>query len=122
MLGDAWVPGESTAPGPSLIRSVRATPATRTGRERMTSKGLPDTCQRTGEHKMPRVEVLSEVPGADRGVVLSEHVPSGMFADEYYAERLVERIGRAFLDAERHEQQSTRVADVGRAARPRPNP
>ena len=62
------------------------------------------------------------MPGADHEVMLSEHVPSGMFADEHYAEQLVERIGWAFLDAERHEQQSTRVADVGRAARPRPNP
>lgn len=59
---------------------------------------------------MPRVEVLSEVPGADHEVMLSERVPMGMFADEYYLEQLVERIGWAFLDAERHEQQSTRVA------------
>ena len=71
---------------------------------------------------MPRVEVLSEVPGADQEVMLSEHVPSGMFADEYYAEQLVERIGWAFRDAERHERQSTRVADVGQAASPGPNP
>ena len=62
---------------------------------------------------MPRVEVLSEVSGADHEVMLSEHVPLGMFADEYYAEQLVERIGWAFLDAERHEKQSTRVAPDG---------
>ena len=71
---------------------------------------------------MPRVEVLSEVPGADQEVMLSERVPSGMFADEYYAEQLVERIGWAFRDAERHEQQSSGVADIGQAARRGPNP
>lgn len=44
--------------------------------------------------------------GADNEVMLSEHVPSGMFADEYYAEQLVERIGWAFLDAEQQERRS----------------
>ena len=99
-------------PGARLICSVRATPATRTSRKRTTSKGLPRRIQRTREHKMPRVEVLSEVQGADHEVMLSEHAPSGMFADEYHAEQLVERLGWAFPDAERHgrhERQSTPV-------------
>jgi hypothetical protein len=41
--------------------------------------------------------------------MLSDQVPSGMLADEYYAEQLVERLGWALLDAERHERQSTPV-------------
>ena len=53
---------------------------------------------------MPRVEVLSDAPGGDHDVMLSEHVPSGMFADEHYAVQLVERMGWALLDAEEHEQ------------------
>ena len=71
---------------------------------------------------MPRVEVLSEVQGADHEVMLSERVPSGMFADDYYAEQLVERIGWAFLDAEQHEQASTPVEDVEQDASAGPNP
>jgi hypothetical protein len=31
---------------------------------------------------MPRVEVLTEVSGGDPEAVLTEHVPSGMLADE----------------------------------------
>jgi hypothetical protein len=31
---------------------------------------------------MPRVEVLSEVQGRDHEVMLSEHVPAEMFANE----------------------------------------
>jgi hypothetical protein len=53
---------------------------------------------------MPRVEVLSEVQGRDHEVVLSEHVPSEMFANEHYADQLVERMGWALVDAEHHEQ------------------
>ena len=71
---------------------------------------------------MPRVEVLSEMQGADNEVMLSERVPSGMFADGHYAEQLVERIGWAFLDAEQHEQRATSDADVRQPASPEPNP
>ena len=71
---------------------------------------------------MARVEVVSEVPGADSEVTLSEHVPSGMFADEYYAEQLVERISWAFRDAERHERESTPVPDAEQATSPGANP
>ena len=88
----------------------------------MNNNGLPSHMATHREHKMPRVEVLSEVPGADHEVMLSEHVPSGMFTDQYYAEQLVERIAWAFQDAERHEQQSTRVADIAPTAGPEPRP
>ena len=71
---------------------------------------------------MPRVEVLSEVQGRDHEVMLSEHVPWGMFADQHYADQLVERMGWALLDAEEHEQQPTPVADVGQAASAGLNP
>ena len=71
---------------------------------------------------MPRVEVLSDVPGRDHEVMLSEHVPSGMFADEHYADQLVERMGWALLDAQEHEQRSVPVADVGQAASAGLNP
>lgn len=70
---------------------------------------------------MPRVQVLSEVQGHDHEVMLSEHVPSGMFADEHYADQLVERMGWALLDAEEHEH-STPIADVGQAASAGLNP
>ena len=42
---------------------------------------------------MPRVEVLTEVPGRDPETLLTEHVPSEMLADEHYAAQLVERRG-----------------------------
>lgn len=71
---------------------------------------------------MPRVEVLSDVQGRGHKVMLSEHVPSGMFADGHYADQLVERMGWALLDAEEHEQQSAPVADAGQAASARLNP
>ncbi len=51
---------------------------------------------------MPRVEVTSEGPG--RQVLLTEHVPSEMFANEYYAEQLVARVGWALADAEHREE------------------
>jgi hypothetical protein len=52
---------------------------------------------------MPRVEVLTEVLGRDPETLLSEHVPAEMLADEHYADQLVERMGWALVDAERHE-------------------
>ncbi len=53
---------------------------------------------------MPRVEVLSEVQGRDHEVVLTEHVPSEMLANEHYVDQLVERMGWALVDAEHQEQ------------------
>jgi hypothetical protein len=53
---------------------------------------------------MPRVGVLSEVQGRDHEVMLSEHVPAEMFANEHYADQLVERMGWALVDAEHQEQ------------------
>jgi hypothetical protein len=53
---------------------------------------------------MPRVEVLTEVPGRDAETMLTERVPSEMLADEHYADQLVERMGWALVDAERREQ------------------
>jgi hypothetical protein len=53
---------------------------------------------------MPGVEVLSELQGRDHEVMLSEHVPAEMFANEHYADQLVERMGWALVDAEHHEQ------------------
>ena len=61
---------------------------------------------------MPRVEVLSEVLGHDREVMLTEHVPSGLLANDHYAHQLVERLGWAVADAEQHEQQSTLNGNV----------
>ena len=52
---------------------------------------------------MPRVEVLTEVPGRDPETVLTEHVPSEMLANEHYADQLVERLGCALADAEQQE-------------------
>ena len=57
---------------------------------------------------MPRVEVLSEVQGRDHEAMLSEHVPAEMFANEHYADQLVERMGWALVDAE-HQEQATRA-------------
>ena len=57
---------------------------------------------------MPRVEVLSEVPGRDHEVMLTEHVPSEMFGNEHYAGQLVERMGWALVDAE-HQEQAVRA-------------
>ena len=53
---------------------------------------------------MPRVQVLTEVQGRDHEVMLTECVPSEMFADEHYAVPLVERMGWALVDAEEQEQ------------------
>lgn len=54
---------------------------------------------------MPRVEVLSEAQGRENKVMLTEHVPSEMFANEHYADQLVERLGWALVDAEHQEQE-----------------
>lgn len=53
---------------------------------------------------MPRVQVLTEVQGSGREVMLTEHVPSEMFANEHYADQLVERMGWALIDAEEQEE------------------
>ena len=53
---------------------------------------------------MPRVEVLTDVPGRTPETLMTEHVQHDMLANEYYAEQLVERLGWALVDAERHEQ------------------
>jgi len=53
---------------------------------------------------MPRIQVLSEVAGRDAEVMLTEHVPAEMLADDHYAGQLVERMGWALVDAEHHEQ------------------
>jgi hypothetical protein len=53
---------------------------------------------------MPRVQVLTEVPGRAQEVMLTEHVPSEMFANEHYADQLVERMGWALADAEAKER------------------
>jgi hypothetical protein len=52
---------------------------------------------------MPRIQVVSEVSGRKAEVMMTEHVPSAMFADEHYARQLVERMGWALVDAEHHE-------------------
>ena len=53
---------------------------------------------------MPRVEVLAEVRGRNPETLLSEHVPAEMLADEHHADKLVERLGWALVDAQRAEQ------------------
>lgn len=58
---------------------------------------------------MPRVEVLSEVPGRDAETLLTEHVPSEMLANAHYADQLVERMGWALVDAEQREQASKAI-------------
>jgi hypothetical protein len=53
---------------------------------------------------MPRVQVLTEIPGRNPETLLTEHVPSEMLSDEHYADQLVERTGWALVDAEQLEQ------------------
>jgi hypothetical protein len=53
---------------------------------------------------MPIVQVLTEVQGRAHEVMLTEHVPAEMFANEHYAGQLVERMGWALGDAERQER------------------
>lgn len=55
---------------------------------------------------MPRVQALTEVQGRGGEVTLTEHVPSEMFANEHYADQLVERMGWALVDAEEQEEAS----------------
>ena len=53
---------------------------------------------------MPRVEVLTDVPGRAPETILTEHVPAEMLANEHYADQLVERMAWALVDAEHQEQ------------------
>jgi hypothetical protein len=53
---------------------------------------------------MPRVEVLSEIPGREDEVILIERAPSKKLGSEHYAEELVARMGWALVDAEQNEQ------------------
>lgn len=53
---------------------------------------------------MPRVEVPSQLQRRDHEVMLSEHVPAEMFANEHYADQLVDRMGWVLVDAEHQEQ------------------
>jgi hypothetical protein len=53
---------------------------------------------------MPRVEVLSEIPGREDEVLLVEQAPSKKLVTEHYAEELVARMGWALVDAEQREQ------------------
>ena len=53
---------------------------------------------------MPIVQVLTEMHGRAHEVMLTEHVPSEMFANEHYADQLVERMGWALVDAENEER------------------
>ena len=53
---------------------------------------------------MPRIEVLTDVPGRDPETLLTEHVPSEMLTSKHYADQLVERLGWALVDAEQREQ------------------
>jgi hypothetical protein len=53
---------------------------------------------------MPRVQVLTEVQGGAHEVILTERVPAEMFANEHYADQLLERMGWALVDAEEREQ------------------
>lgn len=53
---------------------------------------------------MPRVQILTDTPGRNPEILLTERVPSEMLADEHYADQLVERMEWALVDAERLEQ------------------
>ena len=46
-------------------------------------------------------------------VMLSEHVPAEMFADEHYADQLVERMGRALVDPEHPGAGDSRLTERG---------
>jgi hypothetical protein len=81
------------------------TPATHTLNSRTTRRATADS--RISTYKgppMPRVQVLTEVDGRAQTVMLTEHVPSEMFANEHYADQLVERMAWALVDAEQQEQ------------------
>lgn len=53
---------------------------------------------------MPRIEVLSEIPGREDEVILVEQAPSKKLVSEHHAEELVARMGWALVDAEQHVQ------------------
>jgi hypothetical protein len=53
---------------------------------------------------MPRIQVLADVDGRDPEVMLTERVDAEVLSDDYYAGQLVERMGWAVLDAEKHEE------------------
>ncbi len=53
---------------------------------------------------MPRVQVLTDVPGHEAETLLTEHVPSESLANDHYADQLVERMGWALMDAEKVER------------------
>jgi hypothetical protein len=53
---------------------------------------------------MPRVQVLADVAGREPEIMLTEHVDSEVLSDNYYAGQLVERMGWALADAEKHEE------------------
>lgn len=53
---------------------------------------------------MPRVQILTDIPGRKPETLLTERVPSEMLANEQYADQLVERMGWALVDAEQLEQ------------------
>jgi hypothetical protein len=56
---------------------------------------------------MPRIQVLADVAGRDPEVMLTEHVDADVLSDDYYAGQLVERMGWALVDAEKHEETVT---------------
>ena len=53
---------------------------------------------------MPKIQVLTEGQGDTDKIMLTERVPSEMFANEHYADQLVERMGWALIDAEAQER------------------
>jgi predicted Rossmann fold nucleotide-binding protein DprA/Smf involved in DNA uptake len=66
---------------------------------------------------MPRVEDLADVTRCDPEVVVIEHLPSQISAEEHNAEQPVERTGCALKDAEQQEQ-AIPAHDGGSAAAP----
>ena len=64
---------------------------------------------------MPTVQVLTEAHGRAQNVMLTEHVPSEMFANEHYADQLLERMGWALVDAEEREQAILTERSPGKA-------
>jgi hypothetical protein len=54
---------------------------------------------------MPRVQVLTDIPGRNPETLLTERLPSEMLSNAHYADQLVERMGWALVDAEEIEQQ-----------------
>jgi NADPH-dependent ferric siderophore reductase len=66
---------------------------------------------------MPRVEGLADVTRCDPEVVLIEHLPSEISAEEHNADQPVERTGWALKDAEQQEQ-AIPAHDGGSAAAP----